>query len=54
MTLTYRESAEGQTITLARAVRECEDHGADPAEMIAEIGEHATYDAATVLDWLGY
>lgn len=54
MSYAYFDSAEGETITLARAIRECRSHGADPEEMISELGEHPTYDAQTVLVWLGY
>ncbi|MCS4309477.1 hypothetical protein M2404_003849 [Rheinheimera pacifica] len=52
--LSYYESAEGLKITKARAVKECEDHGADPAEMFSELGDLAEYDAQAVLRWLGH
>lgn len=52
--MTYFDSAEGETITLHRAVKECRDHGVDPEEMFSELGIHPTYDAQIVLMWLGY
>lgn len=51
---TYYESAEGIEISKARAMRECERHGADAAEMLAELGDCETYDAQEILAWLGY
>jgi hypothetical protein len=52
--MTYYESAEGETIGRERAIRECHKHSTNPAEMLAELGDHDTYDAQAVLDWLGY
>ena len=52
--MTYYESAADEVITLARAATECRKHGADVAEMIADLGERETYDAQAVLRWLGY
>ncbi len=52
--MSYYESAEGEDISKARALRECVKHDADPQEMIAELGDHKTYDAQAVLSWLGY
>lgn len=58
METTYYESAEGQTITKARALRELARHGVDDAESIAaflaDLGDKETYRAQAVLDWLGY
>jgi hypothetical protein len=50
----YFESAEGQVITKARAIREIEKHGAYVQEFLAECGEHDEYQAQSVLTWLGY
>lgn len=50
----YYESAEGEVITRKRAIREVENHGCDVAEFLADCGDHETYDAQTVLRWLGY
>lgn len=53
--MTYYESAEGETMTRARAYQELDDHGViDREEFIEEMGRHDTYDAQEVLDWLGY
>jgi hypothetical protein len=66
MHLTYLESAEGETITKARALQELERHGFDTTphgrtrqaqmveEFLADLGDHDTYDAQAVLTWLGY
>lgn len=53
--MTYYESAEGQIISKERAKREVEKHNGDTwAEFLQDNGEHASYDAQSVLDWLGY
>ena len=52
--MTYYESAEGELITMARALQELASHDADAAEFFEDMGEHAEYDAQAVLDWLGY
>jgi len=52
--MTYYESAECETITQARAARECAKHGAAVEDMIADLGDRAEYDAQEVLRWLGY
>lgn len=53
---TYYESAAGQTITRKRAFQELDKHGVacDWDDFIAAHGEHETYDAQVVLQWLGY
>lgn len=51
---TYYESAEGMTITLARAIAEYANHGMTRAELISDLGEHEYYDAQSVLGMLGY
>ena len=51
---TYFKSAEGLTITAARAMREVRAHGCDADEFLAEMGRRATYNAQAVLEWLGY
>lgn len=54
----YFESAEGITITKARALKELARHGVDHpsdlAQFIADCGDRAEYDAQEVLGWLGY
>lgn len=52
--MTYYESAEGQTISKARAEKEVIDHGADVFQFLEDCGDKAEYDAQVVLDWLGY
>lgn len=52
---TYYESAKGQTITRARILQELKSHGVvEVWAFFQEYGEHATYDAQAVLQWLGY
>ena len=55
---TYSESAQGVTITRARALHELKIHGLtgadDVAAFYADVGDAAEYDAQTVLQWLGY
>lgn len=53
----YYDSAEGETITKARAMRELDRHGIcddDRALFLSEMGDCETYDAQAVLAWLGY
>ncbi len=57
--MTYSESAKGQMITEARALKELADHGTSSDEIErfhAEVkpGAHGLYDAGKVLEWLGY
>ncbi|UTJ53331.1 hypothetical protein NLZ12_06310 [Klebsiella pneumoniae] len=52
--MTYYESAEGETITQARALLEVRRHGASEAEFLADMGTAGSYDAQAVLQWLGY
>ena len=53
--MTYYESAEGVEITLQRALQELRNHGVDdPEEFFSAVGQSPTYQAQTVLDWLGY
>lgn len=56
--MTYYESAEGEVITRARAIRELRRHGVGDSDTIAqfyaEVGEREEYDAQEVLNWLGY
>lgn len=52
---TYYDSAEGITITKARALRELSMHGIDdPQDFFAEVGDCEIYSAQAVLEWLGY
>ena len=53
--MTYSESAEGVTITKARAIQELKKHGVlNVQEFFDDEGERDTYDAWDVLSWLGY
>jgi hypothetical protein len=53
---TYSDSAEGVTITKARALRELDRHGVsdEAPQFLADCGDCAEYDAGAVLAWLGY
>ena len=51
----YYESAEGVTISAARAKREVARHGCSWAEFMEDHPEQVvSYDAQEVLGWLGY
>jgi hypothetical protein len=52
--MNYYESAEGQTITKARAIKEVMNHGCVVVEFFEDCGELEEYDAQEVLNWLGY
>jgi hypothetical protein len=52
--MTYFESASGVLISFERALTEVAKHGACTREFLADCGTHDTYDAQTVLTWLGY
>ena len=52
--MNYYESAEGMTISKARAKKEIAKHGSSWDEFIADNGELEEYDAQDVLAWLGY
>lgn len=56
--MTYSESAEGVSITKARALQELQRHGVfraeDIAEFLADCGDREIYNAGDVLRWLGY
>ena len=52
--MTYSESAKGITITLNRALKEVDSHGACAEAFLKDLGEHAAYKASDVLRWLGY
>jgi len=52
--MSYYESAEGMTISKARAMSELVKHNASWDEFIADNGEREEYDAQDVLAWLGY
>lgn len=52
---TYYDSAEFKTITKARAIQELKKHGViDLQEFLDDMGDHSTYSAQAVLEWLGY
>lgn len=50
----YYESAEGYTISKERAKKEIAKHGSCWLEFLEDIGDFETYQAQTVLAWLGY
>ena len=54
----YYESAEDITITQDRALQELAKHGIisneDIIEFFADMGKKESYDAQSVLIWLGY
>lgn len=54
----YYETAEGITISKHRAIKELEKHGIvdeeDISEFFNDLGDNVTYEAQTVLEWLGY
>ena len=50
----YYESAEGITISKERAKKEIAKHGACWEEFVMDNGERESYDAQSVLAWLGY
>jgi len=54
--MTYYESAQGVTISKARAYKEFEDHGltSDWVEFVCWRGDRDSYLAEDVLGWLGY
>jgi hypothetical protein len=54
--MTYYESAEGEVITQARALKEIADHGLSDeiGTFIDDMGDHPQYAAQDVLQWLGY
>jgi len=56
--MTYYESAEGVTITHARALKELKEHGMlndySLEGFYEECGKLEHYEAQTVLQWLGY
>lgn len=56
--MTYLESAKGQTISKARAMKELERHGMDSEGSVyvflKDMGDKQEYNAQAVLVWLGY
>lgn len=52
--MTYSESAQGETITKARALQEYRTHGICESELTDDLGDHVTYQASDVLEALGY
>ena len=52
--MTYYESAEDTQITQKRAIQEVKSHGADINEFFEDLGHKTTYNAQSVLVWLGY
>lgn len=55
MEMTYEEAIdENPSVSRAVAERECKNHAANMADMVAELGDHAEYQARDLLVWLGY
>lgn len=55
MSMTYDEALEeNPIISRDHAKRVCELHRASFDELMAELGDHAEYEAAKLLGWLGY
>lgn len=54
--MTYSQSAQGQEITLGRALFEVRQHGASEYEFLSEnkSNDKGMYRASDVLAWLGY
>ena len=52
--MSYYESAEGVTISKARAKQEIAKHSANWLEFVEDMGDNASYNAQAVLAWLGY
>lgn len=53
--MTYDDAIEeNPAVSRDAAERVCEIHSASVAEMVAELGDHAEYQARDLLIWLGY
>lgn len=52
--MTYLDSAKNLTITKDRAIKEVLSHSASIEEFFLDCGECDSYQAQTVLYWLGY
>lgn len=53
--MNYEEAMDEETeVSRVDAIRECEKHQLDPAEMLAELGDHPVYKARDVLIWFGH
>ena len=53
--MSYLESAKGVNISKQRALKELRDHGlTDFKSFFEELGDKKTYNAESVLLWLGY
>jgi len=52
--MTYYESAEGVKVSLARAIKEYQDHGFTAENLEQDLGSKAEYDAQQLLKALGY
>ncbi len=50
----YYESAEGIAISKERAKKEIEKHGSSWLEFVQDMGDNVSYNAQSVLAWLGY
>lgn len=44
----------GHDVTRGEAIAEAKRHGMEPVDLDNELGDHATYQARAVLEWLGY
>lgn len=55
MCLTYDDAMDEETeVFRAEVVLECKNRGLDPAELIAELGDHPVYKSRDVMIWFGY
>jgi len=53
--MTYKESSKGIKISKKRALKELRKHGfINYSDFYKELGNKQTYDAGSVLTWLGY
>lgn len=55
--MTYYDSAKSITITRRRALKELALHGVTDlgiADFFTDLGDHESYSAQSVLEWLGY
>ena len=53
--MNYKESSEGIKISKQRALKELRKHGiVNYSDFYKELGNRQTYNAESVLTWLGY
>jgi len=44
----------GHDVTRGEAIAEAKRHGMEAVDLDNELGEHKTYSARSILEWLGY